>query len=116
MADLTVPVAMLAFLAQLGCHPSLDIHVVDIKERFGLTTQGLFNYETREVFIDQRVANSESVLVHELWHSCQPKPRYTKEWMLNEMEASQIEELWMGGRFNRNSGVTRPPHTYGDKP
>ena len=78
---------ILAFLALFNCVPTDNIVIDDSLDR-----PGYYYHQSHAVHIKSNA--SKSVLVHELYHSCQLKPTNQAESDLNEREAHYVERVW----------------------
>lgn len=104
MTPVVVPAAILAFLLRLGCTPTMNVHEVDeIRTPSKREAVGLYCPFKDEwcpaantVYLKKGI-DDQSVLVHELWHSCQKPAQWgTREWHLNELQARSVQRYWRG--------------------
>jgi hypothetical protein len=118
METLAVPIAVLAFLARMGCEPVGPVYLVD-DVRIGETSvlaAHIYNVEKGcdvvsvvdkgqtvtcpekpATYIRRDVADRSDILVHELTHSCQKPTAFgSREGRLNELEAQGAARRWLG--------------------
>jgi len=108
MEPFSIPAVVLAFLLRLGCVPTQEVYLVDevkISSATGVAAvevPGNYCPVVKEPYCPKapaafirRDVQDLGVLVHELWHSCQP-PAAPNTWQQveNERQAKRIEFYW----------------------
>jgi len=108
----SIPAIVLAFLLRLGCVPVQEVYLVDKIEissapggaalSVPVEVPGAYCPAVKEPYCPKapavfmrRDVKDLGVLVHELWHSCQP-PAAPNTWQQveNERQAKKIELRW----------------------
>lgn len=93
---LTIPATVLAFLASVGCRPAVPAYMVDDGPSLGYYCQ--IGADTPlcpvmpAVYIRRDAMGRDYVLVHELYHSCQPVSLAPN---VAEGQANAITQMWI---------------------